>query len=244
MAKLFGNQTTENHEEEQDRLGGGGTIESGAYDGKITMAYAGKSQSSDAQSITLHVDVNGFEVRQTFWVTNRENLNYSTKDGKKTTLMGYSIVDSACLVSTGVPLSEQDVEDKVINLYDFDERKEVPKNMPVFVDLIGKEVTVGVIKQIINKKKKNESTGKYDDIDETREENIFDKFFHTPTKMTSTEAKAGMEEAIFYGKWVEKNTGKTKNKAKKITGGGASGNGAPPSASGTSTKPKSNMFNK
>lgn len=38
MTKMFGNLTGDNLEQEGDRLGGGGPLESGVYDGTVKLA--------------------------------------------------------------------------------------------------------------------------------------------------------------------------------------------------------------
>lgn len=220
MTKMFGNLSTDGLEEAGDRLGMGGLLESGAYDGTIKLAFVGKSQSSDAQSITLHIDVDGKEFRETYWVTNKvgENFYLDKKDPKKKhPLPGFTMVDDACLVTTGQPLSDQVVEEKVVNLYDFEAKKEVPQNVQVLVDLIGKPITIGVQKQTVDKQQKD-SAGNYVNTGETRDQNVADKFFHCESKRTVTEFRNGVEEAVFYPKWVEKNTGKTINRAKGAEG--------------------------
>ena len=240
--KMFGNLSTEGLEETGDRLGGGGILDAGGYTGTVKLAYVGKSSKTDAQSITVLVDVKGFEYRETFWITNRngENFYADKKDPKKKMpLPGFTQVDDLCLLTTGFPLAQQDIEEKVVNLYDFDAKKEVPQNVPVLVDLIGKEIAMGVLRETVDKTKLNESTGSYDPTGETRDQNVVDKFFHAESLRTVTEVRQDIKEAVFYPKWVEKNAGKVRNRA---TGGqgktGAPGAPAPSAAA----KPKTSLF--
>ena len=237
---LFGDLKDDGLEESGDVLGGGGTLESGAHEAIIKLAFAGKSQSSNARSLVVHFDINGFEYRETYWITNKNGENFYTdkKDNtKRHQLPGYSIVNSLCLLSTGFPLSEQEGEEKTVNLYDFDAKKELPKSVPVLTDLIGKPITIGLLKQIVDKTAKDDS-GKYNPTGETREENVADKFFHAESHRTVTEVKGGLEEAVFYEKWVEKNTGKTRNRAKGVEGK----SGAPSKGGKASTEPKKSLF--
>jgi len=240
---MFGNMTTEGLEESGDRLGGGGVLESGPQDGVIKVAYVGKSASSDAQSITTIIDMNGFEYRETFWITNRKGENFYTdkQDAtKKHGLPGFVMVDNMCQLATGHGLAAQETEEKTVNIYDFEAKKELPKNVQVLTGLIGKPITAGVKKVVVDKTKKD-GNGVYQPTGETRDTNEIDKFFHAETKRTVTEYKQGIEEAQFYPKWVEKNEGKTVNKAK-----GAEGkSGAPGSApQGGSEKPQTSLFDK
>ena len=114
----------------------------------------------------------------------------------------------------------------------------------------GKPVILGIIKSVVDKNVKNDSTGEYEPSGETREENTIEKVFHHPSKVTVVEAreaqKAGRDaEATFYDKWVEKNKGVTRNKAKGASGnGGNSGRpgGGAPQAGGGQQKKTNSLF--
>jgi hypothetical protein len=244
MTKMFGNLTGDGLESVGDRLGGG-LLESGVYDGTVKLAYAGKSQSSNAQSVVAHIDVKGVEFRETFWITNRNGVNsYDDKKdpSKKHPLPGYTMADDLCLLTTGLPLSEQTVEEKIVKLYDFESKKDIPQNVPVLTDVIGKPITVGVLKQTVDKQQKD-SAGNYVNTGETRDENIADKFFHTESRRTVTEVREGFEEPAFYAKWVEKNTGKTRNRAKGSEGKvGAPGRPAASNAAGAPKAKAKSLF--
>lgn len=242
--KMFGNLSTDGLEEATDVIGGGGLLDTGIYTGIVTLAYAKKSRTSDAQAIAVHIKIGNIEFREDHWVVNKkgENSYQDKKDAsKKHPLPGFTNVDDLCLVTTGFSFPDQDVEEKTVNLYDFDQKKEVPTNVPVLVDLIGKEVSVAVIRQTVDKQKKNDA-GVYSNTGETRDENIADKFFHAETRRTVAEIKHQIEDPIFYDKWDEKNSGTPpRNKAK-----GAEGNsgapGAPGGSSAAAAKPKTSLF--
>lgn len=232
---LFGNLTNEGLEEAQDRLGGFRRLESDAYLGKIKMAYAGQS-SGGARSITLifgHGEGAKEEYRETIYITNREGKNYYVDDKKKKQpLPGFTTIDDICQMITGKPLAEQATEEKVVNVYDADAKKELPKSVPVLTELLDGDVILGIIKQTVTKQVKQGDT--YVDSDETREENVIEKVFHHPSQLTVAEAKKGVQSAAFYGAWVETNKGKTRDKTKKAAGGIKTGRpGMPPTAGAT-----------
>ena len=238
---MFGNLTQDGLEESTDRLGGGGTLESDAYKGTVKLAYAGKARASDAQSVTVHIDIAGFEFRETLWVTNRTGQNFyvDKQDAtKKHPLPGFTTADDLCLLTTGHGLSEQAIEEKVVKLYDFEAKKELPQNVPVLTGMIGKEIGVGLIKRIVDKNVKD-SAGIYVPSGETREENSVDKFFHAESGRTVAEFKAGTADAAFQTKWAEKNRGKTQNRAKGAPG--KAGTPARPQAV-AGAKPASSLF--
>ena len=154
---LFGNLKSDGLEETQDRLGGFSPFDTDIYTGKIKMAYAGQSDGG-AKNVSLVVDFNGKEYRETIYITNKKGENFFlNKDDKtkKVPLPGFTIIDDICLVTTEKPLSDQAAEEKVIKLYDFEAKKELPKTVPVLVDLLGKEVSLAIVRQLEKKNAKN-----------------------------------------------------------------------------------------
>lgn len=257
MTKMFGNVTTAGLESAGDRIGGGRQLlESGIYTGTVKLAYAGKAKSSASQSVTVHLDINGQEHRETFWVTNKQGENfYADKQDpkKKFPIPGYASIDELCLVTTGFPLSEQDGAEKVTNLWDNDLKKEVPTKVPMLVDLLGKTVTVAIFKQKVDKQALG-ADNKYHNTGEFRDENVVDKFFHEETGLTANEITSGIEEPVFKTKWAEKNTGVTLDKSKGLEGkagvpgqkpGGVFGGAAAGAAAGNQGTPaKTSIFQK
>jgi hypothetical protein len=255
---LFANLGAEGLEETQDRIGGGfQPRETDAYDMNITMAYAGKSQGG-AQSVTLLGQLNdGREYRETLWVTNKKGENYFlNKDDptKKVGLPGFTIVEEICLVTTDAPLSAQPTEEKLVKIYDYEQKKEVPTNVPVLTSLIGQTVTLGIGKVLENKSVKNATTGQYDAIADTREINVIEKVFHHESKMTVPEARRDAklisegkqpEGSSFFAAWVERNKGQTRDKREIKDGGDAGSAGRPtgaPAAGAGAPAPKTSLF--
>lgn len=219
MSKMFGNMTKDGLEAAGDRIGGGGLFDSGVYTGKIKLAYAGKS-SGGAQFVAVHLDLGGKEYRETCYVSTKTGDNFTIDKNdpkKKNPMMGFTTIDELCMMSTGMPLSDQDVEDKVVSLYDFDSKKDVPTNVPVLIDLLGKDITVAIFKSIVDKQEKD-SNNVYQNTGKTREENTIDKVFHAETGRTTTECLDGKDIAIFLPKWKEKNTGVTRDRVKGAAG--------------------------
>lgn len=235
---LFGNLKSDGLEQTQDRLGGGyQPKETDIYTGKIKALYAGKS-AGGAQSVSLILSLaDGSEYRETFWITNKKGENFFlNKDDKtkKVPLPGFTIVDDLCLVTTGKPLAEQDTEEKTIKLYDSEAKKELPKAVPMLVEALGLEVSLGIVKVLENK---NEKQGdEYVPTAETRELNATDKVFHTETRMTVVEAREGAESAKFWDSWLERNKGNTRDK-RTIKDGQAGTAGAPKAASASASAP-------
>jgi hypothetical protein len=251
MPNIFGNLTTEGLEQSQDRLGGFRVLDTDAYTGTLKAVYAGKSPTSKAQSISVILDTEQGEYRETFWVTNKNNENFfrnKQDTTKKVPLPGFVVINDLCLVTTNKELAEQITEDKVMNVYDVDAKKEVPKSVPMLVELLGKKVTFGILRETRNRQVKNASTGEYEDTPEFRDENTTDKVFHHPSNLTVVEARQGTTVATFFNAWLEKNKGNTRDRRtiKDGNGGGQSGRpgrpNTPPKAGETAPK-TSSLFN-
>jgi hypothetical protein len=234
---MFENMTNEGHEKTEDRLGGFSRLETDIYLGTVKVAYGSKADSG-AMAVNLIIDCNGQEHRETVYVSNRKGETFFlNKDDntKKVSLPGFTLVNDLCLVAAGVPLSGVTTEEKIVNVYDYEQRKELPKSVPVITDLLGKKAFFAITKQIVNV---NEKKGdEYVATAKTREENVIDKVFEEHTRMTVAEATAAHEtgkpgEAKFFDAWKERNAGKTRDKRsiKDDTAGKA---GGPPQSGST-----------
>ena len=224
---MFKDLSTESLEAPVDYLGGNfDPIATGVYEATIKLAFAGQSKSSKAQSVTLHLDLDGKELRETVYVTNRNNENFyvdKTDKTKRHPLPGWTAIDDICLLTTQDGLNEQVDETKTIKLYDPDAKKETNQEVQVFTALIGQKIKVAVLRQIVDKQKKNESSGAYENTGETRTENAIDKAFHAESGRTVAEYRHEIDPGEFMEAWKAKNDGKDRNKSK---GGAASGNGS------------------
>lgn len=251
---LFGNLSTDNMEKAEDRVGGGSwTRETDIYTMTIKAAYAGKSTSSNAQSVNfIFVDKDGKEYRETFWVTDGQGRNYfhPKKQGsndrdttKRNPLPGFNIVNDICMIATDTPLSGQTDEEKTFKIWDNDAKAELPKAVPMLVDLLGKQVSLAIYKIVENKTKKNESSGQYEPIAEEREVNQTEKALFPQFRCTVREAEVALENngsvtddailnqsgenvAVFWESWLTAHQGKVKDK-RSIKDGAAGQSGRP-----------------
>ena len=108
--------------------------------------------------------------------------------------------------------------------------------MQALTELHGQQIIAGVLKQTVDKTKKNDS-GVYVATGETRDENEIDKFFRAKDSLTVAEILAQASEATFINSWREKNAGVTRMKAK-----GASGTAGAPAAAAPPAAPKKSLF--
>lgn len=209
---------------QSDQLGGGGYIlETNVYDFEITKAYGDYSANGALGLFLEFTSVNGGQnYRETLYVTNRngEATFEDKRSGKQVPLPSIAIADAICQCAAGVSLNQLDMQPKVIDVYDSDAGKELPTEKQVAMDLLGKPITLAIQKSTVNKTVKNEATGKWEPINEAREENQIRHVFHTESGMTYAEAKEGKEEPEFQAKWKEKYEGVTNDRFKEVKGGG------------------------
>ena len=212
----FKNLKTDGLEESTDRIGGFAAVASNIYTGTIKAYYAGQS-ARGAHNITMILGLEGGkEYRETVYITNTagENFYLNKQDKtKKLQLPGFIIANDIALCTIGHPISELDFEDKVVNVYDADAKKELPKSVKMAVGLLGMEITVAVLKQLEDKTAK--VGDEYVPTGDTKETNVIDKVFNTESKMTVAEAIAGEKAPKFHDAWLERNEDKTRDKTAK-----------------------------
>lgn len=204
---LFAELDTNGVERSEDTLSGGfNLLDSDIYEAKIKAAYGGASQAG-ALNVTVVCDIKGQEYSETIYITRRDKLPYFEKNGKRRFLPGYNIVNSICKITTGKSLTELDSEDKTLLIFDSNEKKRKPTEVPVLTELSGKTVCLGIVKELRNKAVQD-AHGIYRDTEETREDNRINAVFDVDTHRTLNEIEDN-KEAIFWDKWLEKNKGIT-----------------------------------
>lgn len=237
MSLLKNLATDDSIANEKDSVGGGSrVVESGLYPCTVTLAYVIQS-AGGATGLVLGLRTEDKrEIKQTVYVTAGKakggNNYYLDKDGAKQYLPGFLLANSLSLLTLGKELSQLDTEEKVVTAYSPEAKAEVPTKVNMIMDLIGKQILAGVIKQTVDKSKKNDA-GEYIATGETREENEIDKFFRLSDKMTTAEIRAEAATAVFADTWAAKHTGVTRDKSTK---GGANG------MAGAPGKPKVGSF--
>lgn len=235
MTKLFSGLKADDHAENQDRVGGGRQIlSSNAYDAIVKVAYVTES-TGGATAVNVLLEINGQEVRDQQWVTNKNGENFFIdKEDKKTkrSLPGFVLINDLCLLGTGEDMSEQAVDTKTVKIYNFDEKKEVPTEVPVLVALTGAKIKVGILHKKEFKQKKDDS-GQYVNTADVREINEVDKYFHPETGRTVNEYMHEVETSEFLESWLKHNKDKVRDRTAGASGGagaGQSGSGRPQAA--------------
>ena len=244
MSLLSGLTTSNDIAAEKDSVGGGFVLDSNVYNFTIKLAFLQKA-ASDALSLVVHLTTeDNKDVRQQFWMTSGKEKGcknyYVDKNGDKQYLPGFNMANSLCLLTVGKEISQMETETKVVNLYNSESKAEVPTNVEMITELLGKQVLGGLIKQIVDKNVKD-AAGKYVPSGETREENELDKLFRERDGKTTAEILAQAPEAVFIETWKKKWVGQVKDKTSKQAGtAGAPKAGAAPA--GGTAKPQNSLF--
>lgn len=140
----------------------------------------------------------------------------------------------------GKEISQMETETKVVNLYSSEAKAEVPTNVEMLTELLGKQVLGGLIKQVVDKTAKD-AAGNYQPTGETREENELDKLFRERDGKTTAEILAQAPEAVFIETWKKKWVGQVKDKSTKTAGSTGAPKAAGAAATGTA-KPQNSLF--
>lgn len=219
---------------EEDVLGGSRTVPSNVYPAGIKLAYLDAAASG---AICVVFDfamlVNGKERnhKETIYISNK-NKEFTYKDkqsGEDKPLPGFVTVDSICKAVTGKSITELSTEKKMVKVYDYDQKAEVPQEKEVLMDLIRGKLELGIIETIVDKNVKTDNG--YVPSGETREQNELSKVFNEDG-LTQLEKESGATEAKFKAAWLEQYAGKKINKAKgAATGAKAGGVSKPATAS-------------
>lgn len=271
MSNIFsGKKAVKDQKVEDDFLGGGGTVETDIYPATIKYAYIAKAQNSGARGLAISLMLNDkHELTRTIWMTNRDgDVTYKDKKtGEEKNLPGYNQVNSLAMLVLSKEIGDLDVEERKLNLFDFESKKEIATAVDCFVDLHGEKIHVAVQKQIVDKTEKDDA-GNYVPTGETRETNEIVKFFPEAGLVTISEVAhfveslgGSFEEVLGDGDlgkaiskmegdgnyattWLEKNRGETwdrstgKKEGKAFGGGKAKSEGG----SGEAKKKSASLF--
>ena len=210
---------------EEDVLGGSRTVPSNVYPAGIKLAYLDKSpKGSICVVFDFALMVNGKERnhKETFYISNAAG-SFTYKD-KKTSedkpMPSFVTVDTICKAVTGKGLTELSSEKKMVKVYDYDQKAEVPQEKEVLMDLVRGKLELGILEVTVDKNVKSD-TG-YVHSGETRDINEVSKIF-TEEGLTLVEKDAGKTEAKFKEAWIAQYADKKINKAKGAASGAKAG---------------------
>lgn len=192
---------------------GSSLLETGLYKAVVKHVYITQSKSGTGiANVILTIDNKDVKVEPLY--ISYADTKSPVRDGK--VIPGFITINALSELVTGKPFSEtvKNAQKKALMLYDFESKADKPTEVPVVVELSGKQVGVGITK--LHKHKKKEVNGKWYPTTDMFYVNEIHRFYDVTTGQTSTEKKKGAE-ASFGKSWVEKNKGVTKEETVKET---------------------------
>lgn len=185
-----------------------GPLTADTYPAKVRLAYMDTYASGAVfLGLELVLMVNGSEQRykeQICMSTKDGKLTYTSKAGEVRALPGYQLVDTLCKVVALKPFFEMSSETKAIKLYSKETRKEEVKEREVLMELINKELMVGLI---------TEKRDHYSKQGETITSNKIDKLFTITGHSLSEMIASGIDkEPEYITRWTKKNKGQVQDR--------------------------------
>ena len=213
--------------------------DSNIYEADIDMAYM-EQKPTEAVFLVLTLKKGKRTFTESICVMSgkeKGKKTYYVKNGVKRNLPGFSLATQLCMTTLGKTLNDvvQSGEKRMINVYDFNARKEVPTEKFVVTELLGQQVCAGIIKELKNKKQQ-QPDGSFKALPVTKETNHTSYFFFKDTHLTVVETEAGDTEPKTYEQWVKQNVGVTKD-SREITDTSAAAQ-----ASATAAAPTPSVF--
>lgn len=222
---------------EKDTLGGYQPKDSDIYQAKIKQAYIDVS-SGGARFVHLELEFkDATTMRKNIYIsTNKKNgqNSFYMREGKKVILPGAAQVKSLVELAVGIGATFKSMknDEKTVMVRDPATGNDVQVAKVVLLDMLGKDIVVGITAEQVNKRVKDD-LGNYVDSAESMVINEFDKFFQAGSNKTLTEVK-GKTSADFIQKWITKNRGITADK-RTIKGDTSGSTGAATAAASAGT---------
>lgn len=207
-------------------------FESGLYKVTINKCFGTVKPDSKTKWINFEFEVESTNeqgikeqsiIKPSMWITNKEGKAYyiSKKTGEHVFFTNYTLFNSIVFAATGKEIKELNKPvQEMVDVYDYEQKKEVPTEVSMFRELIGKTIALGLIKEVRNKTTKDAATGEYVPLADKETINEIDKVFTIKDGkvFTMTEIKAGVEEPSYFNQWLGRNKGVTRNKYQEIEG--------------------------
>ena len=219
---------------EEDVLGGNFTVPTNVYPAIVKLAYVDKSAKGAINVVfDFAILVNGKERnhKETIYISNAAgSFTYQDKKtGEDKPMPGFVTVDTICKAITGKSITQMTTEKKLVKVYDYTQKAEVPQEKEVLMDLVRGKLELGIQELTVDRTEKSD-TGEYVPTGDTRDINEVSKVF-TEDGLTLVEKEAGANEAKFKAAWIKQYADKKINKAKGKAAGAKAGGVAKPAAS-------------
>ena len=209
----------------------GGVPASALYEGVIRAAYMIQNNYNANQvDLALHIELpSGYEYKISKAVLRDGSPEVLNDKTKKKELM-FTYVQMAHIIGAAIPGATMadvfpSIQEKPIELYNFEQRKDVLTNVKMVTDLVGKKLFIGLQRKIANKRQETDQTDDngrkiWLDLPERKESLEFGVAASIEDSRTFTEITAGTtaENATDVKKWVKLNEGKDWMAYKEVAG--------------------------
>lgn len=181
------------------------TLDTGMYPMVVDMAYLSESQAGAMNVVARFKEIGGKrEHQETFYITsNKQNGQrnyYKDAQGAKRLMPGMDAANQLSIITSGQPLGQTAKEEKLVGVYNFEAKKELPTKVTVLTDVIGQKVLVAITKCRANKRA--QVNGKWTTTAKERVFNEASKFLYTDGHSVA-EMKAGEPEKLCHDRWVK-----------------------------------------
>jgi len=170
-------------EQNEDFVPGGDfNLDTDIYPMVVDMAYFGESKGGAMNVTARFKEVDGKRTHQeVFYVTSGkakgQKNTYTAKNGTVRLLPGMESMNQLSVITTGKKISQLTPEEKVVAIYNYEAKKELPTKVAAITEMIGQEVQVAIVRKRENKRVKVGN-----DYVPSADERVFNeatKFLHT-----------------------------------------------------------------
>lgn len=213
LAKLQNNPVIETAD--KDFVGSGKfTLDSNVYPATVKVAYLDEYASGAIfVAFEFSVETKGTQktYKENICISNKAgSLTYVGKDGTPQAMPGYVLVDTLCKLASGKALFELGTEQKMVKVWNKEQRAEVPTNKEVITGLIGTTLVLGILEEEYNHYNEEKARA-----GETQLKNRIAKVFNSKGQ---TQSELITEAApAFINSWIEKNANQVIDKKEKVT---------------------------
>jgi len=199
----------------------GAVLETNVYPITLDKVYADQSEGGAAFLHISGITDTGKTVGMSVYFTSGDkkgnSITFKVKDkqGNPTAeeryLPGFVFCDDLHEILLGVPLAEMETQQKLVNAYNKEAKRDIPQTKAVLTGMIGKVIKVAIQEQLVIKQINVD--GVYVDTNpvETRKQNEFIKAYDAETGQTLTEKQANAEP-VFMNKWIASFSGQVIDK--------------------------------
>ncbi len=196
MANLFDNlDLDESLEIQEQRIAGPSAFikDSGIYTAQITMARLIESTGGANAAVLTFETEEGQKLTRTVWFTNKKGQTYWEKNDRKGNLPGYEELCRLSELLTDSIHSFGSTEDKVVDVWSYEKKEEVPTESKVIMSFIGKPVKLLIRKTLEDATELDASTGKYEPNGKTKTVTEVEGYVNPINDKTSAEKKANRD---------------------------------------------------